>query len=204
MRMQTHILRGMPLLRVKANWTGFSGAPGLSVMHFNAFSDSDVAEATDAAESMQGFFNGCGIWLPTGCKVQVDSGVEVIDEATGQLQSIITVPSQSAITGSGTGSYAAPVGAVVNWHTADVRNGRRVRGRTFLVPLSSQAMDVDGTLKSSAHTTFTTLGSDIIARSPSLQVYSRPTAPGAADGLASLVTSSRVPDKAAVLRARRD
>ena len=48
--------------------------------------------------------------------------------------------------GSGQGGFAAGVGARVVWETGAVRNGRRVRGSTFVVPIWSSAYETNGTL----------------------------------------------------------
>src|SRR4029453_14301128 len=45
------------------------------------------------------------------------------------------------------GNFAAGSGAVVNWKTQNLRINRKIRGRTFMVPYSSAAMDAQGPLK---------------------------------------------------------
>lgn len=194
----------MAIYRVKAHWTGFSGAPGMSVLHYQDFGGDATIEAQRAVDAVRHPFTALAKHFPISLRVALDSGVEVIDEATGQLQDVVTVTPGDSIAGLAGGGYAAPIGAVINWSTAGVRKGRRVRGRFFLVPLSSSAYDTDGTLTAAAHGDISAVSRDMISNEAALQVYCRPTTTGAADGEAHMVTGSRVPDKAAVLRARRD
>jgi hypothetical protein len=106
---------------------------------------------------------------------------------------------------------------VINWKTAGVRAGRRVRGRSFLVPLLSQTFDVNGTATSAALTTVNGAAGPLYAGTEGdirLGVWARPTAikdvngnPTGEyneDGVWHPATAHSVPDMAAVLRSRRD
>ncbi len=194
----------MPLLRVKARWTGFSGAPGYSIFHFNAFDDGSTVEAQNAANAVRSFFFSINSLLPQAVTVTVDTSVDVLEESTGQLTNIVGVTPPPTVVGMNTGSFSAPTGAVVHWTTGGVRNGRRVRGKTFLVPMAVVIYQNDGTLNTSNVTTITAAAQALIdSADTALVVYGRPTQ-GAADGVAHVVTGQRVPDMAAVLRSRRD
>lgn len=194
----------MPLLRVKARWTGFSGAPGYSIFHFNAFDDGSTTESQNAANAVRSFFFAINGLLPQAVTVTVDSSVDVLDENSGTLTNIVGVAPPPAVVGMNTGSFSAPTGAVVHWTTGGVRNGRRVRGKTFLVPLAVVIYQNDGTLNTGNVATITTAAQALIDdANTALVVYGRPTA-GATDGVAHVVTGMRVPDMAAVLRSRRD
>jgi hypothetical protein len=94
---------------------------------------------------------------------------------------------------------------VISWSTAGVRNGRRIRGRNFIVPLSNEAWDIDGKIKQVAYGSLQTAADALITGSDvtRLQVWARPTAPGATDGETAVVTSYRIPDMSAILRSRR-
>jgi hypothetical protein len=136
-----------------------------------------------------------------------EADVEQVESTTGELQTVYTATPANAASGTGgTAHYAAAVGAVITWRTGGIRNNRRVRGRTFLVPLYNTVFAADGSL---ASTTITTLGTAAAALSsssgsPDLGVWARPTAPGASDGEWHVVTSHSIPDMGAVLRSRRD
>lgn len=192
------------IFRVKAEWTGFAGAPGISVFHFSTFEGNFGPGAQGAINALVNLFDGINSLIPDNITIRVSDEVEVIEDSTGELidyvPGLTTAPSQ----GANTATYAGPSGAVINWSTSTVRNGRRMRGRTFLVPLSIGAYDQDGTLTSGAVTTLQT-EVDLLLAAPDVEllVYGRPTAAGT-DGVSAPVISGRVPDLVAVLRSRRD
>lgn len=197
------------MLKVKARWSGFNGSPGWTNFFFRDFSAGpmDQAMADAAAAKMTAYFSTVKAQLPVVVKVRVQSDVEVIEETTGALQSIFTVPAQAEQTGTAAGgTYAGPVGAVTNWRTGGVRNGRRVRGRTFLVPAASNVFDGDGTLTAVALANLQTAALNLTdgTGAADFGVYARPSAPGASDGVWYVATSYTVADMAAVLRSRRD
>jgi hypothetical protein len=198
------------LLRIKAAWAGFPGAPGYSVFHMRDFEGSgDVnGQALEGAEKVRAFFEAIKLWLAPGVTVTSSGEVEIIEDTTGQLVDVASIATPGIVTStaSSTDRYAAAVGAVVTWRTGSVRNGRRIRGRTFLVPLAGNSYDNNGTLHADSRAAITTAATTLRATgtSPDLGVYARPTAPGATDGEWAVTTSFSVPDMGAVLRSRRD
>lgn len=196
--------------RVTSRWTGFTGAPGFTVLHFRDFGGTDITvpDAQAAVDRVYTFFNAIKSLLPAQVTVQVQGEVEAIDEPTGALQDVLVATAPAAVVGTAisSNSYAAAVGGVVSWRTGVVRNARRIRGRTFLVPLTTTAFDNTGTLTSTALTTLNAAATALrdTTSIADLGIYARPTAPGATDGLWALVTGHQVPDMGAVLRSRRD
>lgn len=194
--------------RLKINWTGFIGAPGYTNLYFRDF----TAGALDQAMA-DGFTAKVDVWLdawvsslPTTVSILVDPTIDVLEESTGELENFLTVSPDTARTGSGAGNYAAPAGACVNWSTNGVKNGRRVRGRTFMVPLTSAATQSDGTIATSNLTALRAATTTFISPTGAgdLGVWSRPSAPGATDGVWYVVTAFSLPDKVAILTSRRD
>ena len=194
----------MALFRVKARWTGFSGAPGYNVFHFDAATEGAGPSAQACADELRTFYTAIVGRMPSGVSVNIESAVELIDESNGRLVDFEQITPGSPITGSLSGGYSSATGACVNWLTDGVRNGRRLRGRTFLVPLAGGAYDSDGTLSGPTLTTLQGAADALAASVVDLQVYGRPTGPGATDGYAEGVTAARIADKTAVLRSRRD
>lgn len=201
------------ILRVKTRWSGFTGAPGYTVTHFRDFdggtagSDSfSTAQAQEAAHKMQVFFTAIRSLLPSAVRIDVEPEVDVLEATSGKLVDSISVAPELQVSGAATQNYAAAVGSVINWRTNGIREGRRVRGRTFLVPLSAIAFAPTGNLLTTAQTTIadaaTVLRSS--AGSPDLGVYARPSAPGVEDGAWFYASGSNVPTMGAVLRSRRD
>lgn len=193
------------LYRVRANWTGFPGGPGVSVFHGGTFNDlPDGGGIQELADAVRNLLITSNNFRPNVVTINIDPEGEVIDEATGQLVSTLPVTPGTAIVGLQSTGFAGPTGAVINWQTGTVRNGRRMRGRTFLVPLASAAFQSDGTLVDSTRTTLQNGAAAYVATGTIRPVvYGRPTIAGG-DGIAATITASNVPDLAAVLRSRRD
>jgi hypothetical protein len=93
---------------------------------------------------------------------------------------------------------------VVTLGSIVIINGRRLRGRTFLVPLGSTFYTTDGTPIETARTNIAAAAAVLIANTggPPLGVWRRPSPSGV--GVLGVATTASVPDKAAVLKSRRD
>ena len=107
------------------------------------------------------------------------------------------------VTGVDTGVYAAVAGACVTWLTQGVLAGKRVRGRTFLVPMGAGGLQNDGTLSTAEVSAINTAASNLIAAAPEFTIWRRPTSKAAADGSSHPVLAFRVQDKTAFLTSRR-
>ena len=193
----------MAVYRVSALWTGFTGAPGYSNFHFTENPTGETGSVIRA--QVHDFFSELASLLPGVVTITIDPTVEVFDESTGLLTGYETdTEDLSPVRGSGTGNFSGPAGAVINWLTATVVNGRRLRGRTFVVPLRATAYEQDGTLSSSVLGTLNTAAS-VLSGSPfesTFCIWSRPQ--GGGTGAVGEVIGHQVPDMAAVLRSRRD
>lgn len=195
----------MAISRIRAVWTGFIGAPGVSTF-YSLNPEVDVPLIT-------GFFRGLITVLPLAVNITVDSSGDVLDETTGNLTGSWSMAAQEGQQGTCAGPYAAPVGMVVNWETGAVLDQSRLRGKTYLVPLCGSAFDANGTPIPEA--VALVLGdAESLAAENSLVVWHRPRAARAADGSRPAVTAraggyaniigATVHDFAAVLTSRRD
>jgi hypothetical protein len=199
----------MSILRAKIRWTVPGAGAAYSVLHFGQKTGDPVtvAMADELLNRVDIFCSAIRPYLPQQVTVQALSEVEVLTQTTGAMESVVTGASKTVKTGSATAgaSWSAPAGAVITWNTSVVVRGRRVRGRTFLVPLSSTAFDTDGTLNSTALGGIGTAATDLRTSGTltELIVFCRPTTPGGTDGTGGVVQSHRVPDMGAVLRSRR-
>jgi hypothetical protein len=108
------------------------------------------------------------------------------------------------VVGSAGTVYAAPAGLVIEWRTATIRNGRRVLGKTFWVPLTIGAYDSNGNLTGTLAANATSAVNAFLGSTggAALRVWARPKT--GVLGLAAPVISGFVPDFTAVLRSRRD
>jgi hypothetical protein len=181
------------------------------VFHFRDFSASgepDQAMADSAVGKVRAFFAAVQDQIPSVATITVMPDVPIIEETTNMMTGVLSTASVAGMQGNGGAgtNHAAAVGAVVTWRTNVVRNGRIIRGRTFLVPLVSTAFSPDGTLSSIALTALNnaaTAARDATGNGD-LGVLARPSSPGAADGQWAAVTAHSVPDMGAVMRSRRD
>ena len=205
----------MAIARVKAQWTIPGAGAAYSVFHFGDGSDGvvDGVDATAAVTAVRAFFNTFLIYIPQPVKIQVLGEVESIDSQTGELMGVTSGGSPAQLTGGsgGTDRWAAPAGACVTWSTGGIRElsgkPRRVRGRTFIVPISQMATGLDGTLDDAARGKFLEAANNL--RSPlagyNLGVYCRPGSDNVAQpGIFHSVTGARVTDQVAILRSRRN
>jgi hypothetical protein len=197
------------LLRGKIRWTIPGAGTAYSVLHFGTQDDSTPtqADADEANTKMDVFCTALRPYLPSQVQIQTLNEMEEIVATTGAMLGVYTSSVKTVKTGSATAgaSWAAAAGAVITWNTAGVRNSRRVRGRNFIVPLSSTAFDTDGTLNSTTTGGLGTAATDLRASSTETQlvVWARPTTPGGTDGAQFEVTSHRIPDMSAILTSRR-
>lgn len=199
----------MGLLRTKIKWTIPGAGTAYSVMHFttNSASTPTQADADDTVAALGPFLDSFKANLPNVVKMDIMPDVEEINEDTNKLIGVWSVaPGAQRVGGAAsTSGWASAAGAVISWTTPGIRNSRRIRGRTFIVPLSNECWDIDGTMKSVELTRINTAATGLRSRSSVTQfaIYARPTAPGATDGIAYPALAHRVPDFPAILRSRR-
>lgn len=197
--------------RVEAIWQNFIGAPGYSRFTFDG--PATVADAGAVTSKVRAFFAALTTLIPAGATVQVQQNVPIFDSQTGLLTNEIAASAAPAVvtgTGATTNGYAGGAGAFIGWKTGNIWQGRRVQGRTFLVPLTAVA-ESNGSLTSGAISTITTAGNGLISPStPAFGVWAKKFAPGSdgkpqqVDGSFFLATAVSVPDKTGILRSRRD
>lgn len=193
--------------RVRAEWTGFPGAPGIST--FYGISTSPPLAA------IHNFFAAIVGLLPSDVSIQVAGSGDMIDPINGDLMGTWSGTAPALVTGTDTGVYSAPTGAIVHWLTGDVLDGHRLVGGTYLVPLAGAAFDLTGSIASTPLTTLRTAAQDYITYAGgSTVVWHRPRVAKAATAYKPAVTAraggysvfsaADVPDRAVVLRSRRD
>jgi hypothetical protein len=199
------------LQRVRLPWTGFPGGPGISTFYF-----TDTATPTGALRTfMQAAMNYC----PISVTVSFPTTGDKIESTTGDIVGAWSAGPTTAVTGQvAAAPYSASSGLCVDWLTGSIVNGRRPMGRTFIVPISGDTYQSDGTIADAKRTVLETAGQALIASlGPNFVVWTRPfpgepEKPGppvipakpARPGASSAVVGCRVPDKAVVLRSRRD
>jgi hypothetical protein len=186
------------LSRINVAWQNWPGAPGVSTFYYD-----DTVLIQPGLDALRAFFNAFVTYLPSGMTIQVPGSGDRIDDASGNLLGVWSATQPAVVTGTAAGAYAGNAGAVIHWLTSGFVNGRRLRGRTFLVPLvPGIANENNGSLA----TAFLTAGNNaattmLAAVGANLRVWHRPV--GGAGGSSASVTAHRIPDLAVSLRSRR-
>lgn len=198
------------ILKVVGNWTGLAGGNGYTNLYFEPIPESGPitqAMVDQALGKVEAFFTSWKPFRPPSTFLGTDPQVQELDENSGNIQAFWAGTTAAPAAGTGPASgFSAVAGACINWSTANALNGRRVRGRTFMVPICGTALDAsNGTIDNTALTTMraaaNTLQTDgTIVR---LVVWHRPSVLGI-DGGAYDVISSSISDKCAILTSRRD
>lgn len=199
------------MLKTTSTWTGFSGAPGYTNLYFE-HQDPPSTTADNAALATRGLWVGLSTMLPNDVSIQVSSLVEEIDDAEGDLVGEVTATSALAtVTGTDSGIWSGPSGVVLNWTTTSIHRARRVKGRTYAVPLGGVAYENNGTIGSTPLTSIRAAAAAFLAF-PGCDpvIWCRPvytdTEPRTlvAPGAHYPVTGYNVADRVAILRSRRD
>ena len=196
----------MSIIRVRTELSGFAGAPGLMTQYFSpAVAVPNQAISQLAVDRVRDALTAGAQLFPAALTWRVQGQADVLDEATGQLVDSFNVTERNGTGGvAGTNFGPLPVGACVTWLTASFKAGRRVAGRTFLVPLTNTAFEQNGTLAAAALTNvglFADSMNNAGATDLVFVVWSRPVL--GAGGSKHGVVGHRTADKAAVLRSRR-
>lgn len=195
------------LNRVRVGLTGFTGGPGVATFYFLGLQT--------ARQSLQSLFTAVAPALPDDVFAQVESSGDIIESTNGALIGTWNKEPLPVIQGAQMAGYAAPAGCMLRWNTNGIVGRRRVKGRTFLVPLAATNYNTAGQILPSVVAGIAASGNSFVfEQSLDFVVWSRPFigAPATPDkparparlGSHSLVTSAQVPSKVVVLRSRRD
>lgn len=133
----------------RVNWTGSYGHEGISRFAFVS-SDGGVPTNTQrdgVLTAIETMLNAGGHNLPTDVTWAIDPIVETFDGVLGTI--LGELPTAGAVApgvGGGTSSYANGVGLIIKWKTGGTFNGRRIQGRTFIVPLDGYCFNTEGSI----------------------------------------------------------
>lgn len=192
--------------------TGYTGAPGYTKIHLGEINTS--VDANSAGAAFRAFLDALKAFWVVGWNYTITPTVQQYDVSTGKLVSEVgmttppTAVNGTVTAGTGAAAYAGGTGLVLNWVTGVIVNGRKVRGRTFIVPVVQGLFSTDGTISSATITTCQAAGATFIgALSTHMQVWSRQfdnaKPPNQIGGQVHDVQTILVPDRAAQLRTRR-
>lgn len=192
---------------VTALWTGFTGAPGYTRMKWNG--DLTTDDLALAAGKQHAFFASINPYLPADVTISWDGQSQTYDDQ-GVLTDAQEYTPPGNVTGASPSNVAGPAGVVVRWLTGSYQLGRRIVGRTFVVPLATNAYEPNGSMEEVALSVIQGAADNLVAGDPLLAIFSHPmdtkTDPPTpkAPPITAIATSAQVKDKVAVLRSRRD
>lgn len=184
------------LAKIVVKWTGWAGAPGYSVHWADA-------SGTLPLSDLRTFYNAALAYTPAGVTLTFPGSGDTIDEVTGSLNGTWAQSAPAAVTGgAGATQFPAPAGACVTWVTSRIINRRRLRGRTFIVPMYVGAYQLDGTLEASVMSALNSAAATLVTNAgSSLRIYHRPK--GASSGQGAAIVGHSITDQVAVLKTRR-
>lgn len=201
---------------VRTSWSGLSGGLGLTQLAVDytvpAFGAMTPGDAQAAVNAVRAYWDAIKALLPNELQLTVSPVVDYYLVNNAELAGSATAAtSPVSVLGTSSLDYSMAAGLKVNLNTGVIRNGRRVRGSIFLVPLAG-AFSATGTAGATAKTTINAAGTSLMSALATaglkLCVWSRPleaTDPkGPRDGALSVVSAMETSEKTAVLRGRRD
>lgn len=186
---------------------GFIGAPGVNTLAFRStatLSGDFFAETGLLLESVYSDLMELGAPLVSW---ELDSAVRVVDDATGDLVGVGSVPSWRVVAAgqSGYGNLSRASQLKLRFNTSEIVRNRMLRGGIYFGPINENCFEDNGRINPGVPLMVAEAfgGVTDIAGDTQLAVWSRPDENGAngTSGLVDSVTCSLTP---AVLRSRRD
>lgn len=185
-----------------------NGVPSLLTTYWTTSNPvPDNATATEAAARVRAMLNSAAARFLASTTVSYDVNVQILTVETGELVNVATATPPAAVTFTGVGNVMpGQTQGLARLGTSNFVRGRALKGRIFLpgvIQGDNTTTGVPGsTYISSWNTALGLLGTTIVTPISQI-VWSRPTAPGAADGSAGPVTSRSTAATWAVQRSRR-
>lgn len=180
-------------------WSGARIGAGASVFNFASIAGSPGAATI--ASSTRALMNNFASILPDEVTIQFDAEVKELQD-DGTLVAVYPVTQPTPVIGTNTGVFSNGTGILVRHTTGAIVSGRRLYGRTFLVPLVGAVFanngDVNGTQITSINAAFATFIAANAATGSNFSVWSR------SNTLTTPVTASNAQSRPSRLQKRND
>lgn len=191
----------MTITQYTVGWTGGRIGTGASVFHIGVSSPAGINWA-NVNTAFGAWYTALRTSVPNDVTWTFPFEVKTIDEATGALTGVASIPQRAPIVGTGTdAAWSAATGRVVKWSTGQVVGGRRLAGHTYIVPCTNNAFNegsVNGTTIGTDGTAHAALIAALATESAPLVVWSR------THGAEALVTGGATLARPTSLRSRND
>lgn len=188
------------MVRVTTRWDGFPGAPGYTNFYGSHNGVSAQDSADQFADDIHDFWLQVNGYIPDSVTLTIVPTWQSLSDSSGQLTGEGQLASPpAAVTGNNAGSYAGNVGVAINWVSETVLNGRFLKGRTYLIPMTG-VFDQDGTLSAAAISAIGTSALALAEGSTNMLVWHRPV--NGSGGSSAQIATVTIKDRAAILRSR--
>lgn len=182
-------------------WNVPGGGVGYSVFHCESIATQSQANGFVAAVRAAFMAANFIAKIPNEVSFAGENEVRGLG-LDGSLTSVFPVGGGSSIVGTSAAQWAAAAGGRVNWETGTVLLGRRLRGRTYIVPMDINAYDTNGTLSASG---IQALNDFAVAYKTNMAAAGLvPTVWSPTHAFQAPIVDHNVPDKTAILRGRRE
>lgn len=192
--------------RYKAALGGWQGAPGVTLWHIR-FGIGTVTneDVQNTGTQIRGFYQSLISYFLNGMTVQIEPDVDIFTDTTGEITGTEVI-SQSVVTNAGSGNQLSRATMAVSRMVTDKYiGGRNLRGRHFLGPLATNALNTSGQLETAFKSAVVAAYDPLLdVASGRVVIWHRPSSSGASDGDTGFVQNVSMMPAPGVLRSRRD
>lgn len=133
-------------------WTGGPIGAGATVLHFVSIGSGVAAQ--QIADAVRVLFDSIKAFVPATVTWSFDSEMKQLGD-DGTLLAVYAVTPPANVQATGAGAYAAGTGLMVRHTTGTILGGRRIQGRTFIVPLLGSSYATTGVIGGATQTAVT-------------------------------------------------
>lgn len=153
--------------RIRVGWSGFAGSPGISTFYANT--------GPTLVPLLRTFFEAFPTDFPNTVRISVPTSGDTLESTTGALLGVWSGGTGGVTAGQSTANYSAVTGALLQWGTATILSGRRLKGHTFLVPFRGDAYDTSGRVADNIKANIDTNAAALVASAAgNMLVWQRP------------------------------
>jgi hypothetical protein len=199
------------IAEISYNVQGDIGGVGISRFWFAPQTPGNVtgSQVNAAAAAARALLFAAAAYIPTPVTWTCNAQSNVYDPASGLVQGPLVVSSLPAtVTGTGGNTFAAGVGARINWKTSTLSGRRLVRGALFLAPLASSGFSSAGAVANPVVTALNAAVATYLSALTTASLYPivwhRPAKGTFTGGLQAIVFAGVCSSVPASLRSRRN
>jgi hypothetical protein len=191
--------------KIVCTWSGnMPGLPGYSTFY------TSPSQGPACQPKLITFWQSMASYLPAGFNITIPNSGVTLNDLDGEPITNWSGGTVSTIPSTGLSSFSSVSGAQIKWLTGQYRRGKRVTGRTFIVPIYMSAYATGGVLaanvvagiKTAAQTLTSTPGQFVVWHRPKVDDSIPPITLFSGEQIP--VTGVDVPTKVTYLRTRRD